>query len=174
MVHYRRDKTPAAVYFFTLSLKNRQSNLLTKHIALLGESFRHTRQHQPFKTRAVVVLPDHLHTLWELPDGDDDYSTRWRHIKTHFTRSLIKNGEPVFCNARGEFNIWQRRFWEHRIRNETDLCNHVDYIHHNPVKHGHVTKVMDWPYSSFHKFVKNGDLSPDWAGGYSPERNFGE
>ena len=129
MVNYRRDKTQGGTYFFTLALKDRSSNLLTKYIKSLGHSFRRARKNNPFATKAIVVLPEHLHVIWELPEGDEDYSTRWRQIKTYFLQEVLEFGEPLLKNRRNEYNLWQRRFWEHRIQDETDFFHHVNYIH---------------------------------------------
>ena len=108
-------------------------------------------------------MPDHLHTIWTLPENDADYSSRWRAIKSRFTRRLRTQGAPLQANSKGEYALWQRRYWEHTIRDEDDLQKHVDYIHYNPVKHGLVNRVTDWPYSSFHRYVRRGWLSQDWA-----------
>ncbi len=118
MVNYRRDITPGGTYFFTLLLRDRRSDLLTKHIKLLGQYFRHASKNNPFVTEAIVILPEHLHVVWWLPTDDHDYSTRWRQIKTYFTRALLNTGEPLVCNARNAYNLWQRRFLEHRIKND--------------------------------------------------------
>jgi putative transposase len=112
---------------------------------------------------AVVVLPDHLHTVWTLPRDDSDYSSRWRAIKSRFTRAIRKRGVSLIPNAKGEYDLWQRRYWEHTIRDMDDLQRHVDYIHYNPVKHGLVKRVADWPFSSFHRYVRLGWISPDWG-----------
>ena len=129
MVQYRRSRTPGATWFFTVNLRNRSSRHLITHIEDLRKAFENTRQRRPFKTLAIVILPDHLHMVMELPSGDSDYPGRWRSIKSHFTRSLVKNGLPLIKNPRGEYNLWQRRYWEHEIRNELDLQRHVNYIH---------------------------------------------
>ena len=163
MVNYRRDTMPGGTYFFTLSLKDRSSDLLTKHIKLLTQSFRQARKNNPFITEALVVLPEHLHVIWRLPMNDHDYSTRFRHIKTYFTQALINVGEPIFCNKRHEYNLWQRRFWEHRIRDETDLETHIAYIHYNPVKHRLVKSAVDWPFSSLHSYINKVTLYKDWG-----------
>jgi len=110
-----------------------------------------------------VVLPEHLHSIWALPLDDADYPKRWQAIKSRFTRSLVKEGEALTKNTKGEYDLWQRRYWEHLIRDESDLQRHVDYIHYNPVKHGHVLQVKDWPYSSFHRYIQKGYLNPNWA-----------
>lgn len=121
------------------------------------------RAQRPFTIDAIVILPDHLHTLWTLPDGDTDYSGRWRAIKSGFTHRLLPSGIPLVRDHRREYHLWQRRFWEHTIRDDADFQHHVDYIHWNPVKHGLTRNVADWPYSSFHPYVRLGLLANDWA-----------
>ena len=175
MVAYRRNRTCGACYFFTATLRDRNSRHLTNHIDLLRESIRRIRAERPFTLDAIVILPEHLHSLWTLPPEDADYSGRWRAIKSAFTRALVKQGIHIAQDHRSEYKLWHRRFWEHTIRNERDYAAHVDYIHFNPVKHGHVSRVIDWPYSSFHRYVKRGLLPADWGGGYvAPDRLFGE
>ena len=164
MVQYRRNRVPGGTYFFTLTLLNRRAITLVEHIDTLRVAFRRTLREHPFVINAMVVLPEHLHAMWSLPDGDDDYPGRWRSIKGHFTRTLVKQGVQFLQNSRGEYKLWQPRYWEHTIRDETDFARHTDYIHFNPVKHGWVTQVRDWPYSTFHQFVKHGVYPPDWAG----------
>ncbi len=125
---------------------------------------------------AIVILPDHLHTVWTLPEGNADFALRWRLIKSAFSRGL-PHGERVSASraAKDERGIWQRRYWEHTLRDERDFSRHVDYIHFNPVKHGHVSQVKDWPHSSFHRMVRLGVYTPDWAGDATDdERGFGE
>ncbi|HLF96411.1 MAG TPA: transposase [Methylococcaceae bacterium] len=165
MTNYRRHKIKGGVYFFTVNLAERQKTLLTDHVAALRESFRLVKTAHPFSVDAVVILPDHLHAIWTLPEGDDDFSLRWRQIKSAFSRSM-ENGERLSESRtmKAERGIWQRRFWEHAIRDETDYAAHVDYIHYNPVKHGHVEHVVDWPHSSFHRFVRAGVYPSNWAG----------
>ena len=163
MVQYRRSQTPGGTYFFTVNLRDRSSQNLITYIDDLRKAFHGVQQRRPFKTVAIVILPEHLHMVMELPSGDSDYPGRLRAIKSHFTRSLVKKGLPLTKNNKGEYNLWQRRYWEHVIRNELDLQRHVDYIHFNPVKHGHVNKAMDWPYSSFHRYVRNGLLGENWG-----------
>lgn len=172
MVNYRRDKTQGGTYFFTLTLKDRTSNLITKHIAALRHSFLQAQKNNPFTIHAVVVLPDHLHLIMELPEKDADYSTRLRQIKTYFLQEIKSSEEILLKNLRGEYNLWQRRFWEHRIRDESDFYSHVNYIHFNPVKHGLVKEVIEWPYSSFHRYVREGRLARNWGGVF--EGAFGE
>lgn len=165
MPNYRRNYVSGGTYFFTVTLLNRKSSLLTDNIELLRDSVRRVKQSRPFQIDAWVVLPDHLHTIWTLPDGDNDYSSRWRDIKKYFSRSLPKTEyrSPARQN-KNERGIWQQRFWEHTIRNDNDYARHMDYIHFNPVKHGLVEQVKDWPYSSFHRAVADGIYSADWAG----------
>jgi putative transposase len=163
MVNYRRYFVPGGTYFFTVALRDRRSNWLTKYAKQLGEAMRRVCEIHPYRTIAIVLMPDHLHTIWELPDDDFNYSLRWRCIKTAFARNVRKLGVKVEKNQFRENVIWQRRFWEHTIRNERDLNAHLDYIHYNPVKHGYVEKVSDWPYSSYHQFVKRGWLPRDWC-----------
>ncbi|MCK5718863.1 MAG: transposase [Thiomargarita sp.] len=162
---YKRVKIEGACYFFTVVLAQRQGNhLLVEHIDTLRESFRHIQKNHPFVMNAVVILPDHLHCIWQLPKGDSNFSSRWRLIKSYFSKS-IKTGEYVSKSRQGknERGIWQRRFWEHVIRDEEDYTRHVEYIHYNPVKHGYVDNVKDWKYSSFHHWVARGIYPIDWA-----------
>jgi putative transposase len=163
MVFYRRNRVASGTYFFTVTLRDRRSDALVRHAGLLRESFRAVRSKRPFTIDAVVILPDHLHTIWTLPKGDADYSGRWRAIKSHFSQYLTKTGFPLNQNKRGEYDLWQRRFWEHTIRDDDDFTRHVDYIHWNPVKHGLVERVSEWPYSSFHRFVRLGYYPLNWA-----------
>lgn len=153
MVAYRRDFTPGGTYFFTVVLRDRRACLLTDHHHLLRDAFQSTRVTRPFSLRAMVLLPDHLHAIWTLPDGDADYPGRWRAIKSGFVRRLAAQGVPIKRNRRGEADVWQRRYWEHRIRDERDFCAHVDYIHFNPVKHGYAASPAAWPHSTFHAHV---------------------
>ncbi|MBN8964752.1 MAG: transposase, partial [Rhizobiales bacterium] len=145
-------------------------------IGALRVAFRETKTRHPFSIEAIVVLPDHLHTIWSLPEGDSDFATRWRLIKASFSRALPA-GEQISESrtGKGERGIWQRRYWEHTLRDESDFARHADYIHFNPVKHGHSTRVVDWPHSSFHRMVRLGVYPADWAGdAQSGEDGFGE
>lgn len=164
MVNYRRDYSKGAIYFFTVTLQNRQSTYLTSYIDLLGHVFRQVRAKAYFTTHAIVVLPEHLHTIWELPPDDCDYSLRWRLIKTGFAQGLINKKISLIKNHRKEYNLWQNRFWEHRIRDENDLQKHIDYIHNNPVKHGYSQTPIDWPHSSIHRYIKRGIIPKHWGG----------
>ena len=162
---YIRARIPGASYFFTVNLAERRGNdLLVRRIDDLREAFRDTRRRHPFSLDAIVVLPEHLHCLWRLPPGDDDFPVRWRLIKSHFSRR-IEPGERISPSRRrkGERGLLQHRYWEHVIRDEADYRRHMDYIHFNPVKHGYVQAVGDWPYSSFHRWVERGIYSSDWA-----------
>jgi putative transposase len=170
MVIYRRNRAPGATYFFTLTLSDRSTRLLVDHIHRLRHAYALMRERHPFRTDAIVILPDHLHCIWTLPEGDDRYSMRWRLIKTSFTSGLRADGVIVGRRSNGERRIWQRRFREHTIRDADDLQRHVDYIHFNPVKHGHVERVADWPYSSLHRHVAKGLLPANWAGSLDAAR----
>jgi putative transposase len=164
MVLYRRNFVAGGTFFFTVTLADRRSSVLVQNIALLRYAFRITRSERPFAIDAVVVLPDHLHIVMTLPQDDADFPGRWKRIKSLFTRKVVAHGLGFKRNQRGEYALWQRRFWEHTIRDEEDLARHIDYIHYNPVKHGLVTQVCDWPHSSFHRYVKLGVLPRDWGG----------
>lgn len=168
MVRYRRNFLPNGTYFFTVALADRGSTTLVDHVDSLRAAFRAARNEKPFEIDAIVILPDHLHAIFTLPHGDADYSGRWRRIKGHFSSGLIAIGVAPRRHPNGELALWQRRFWEHTIRHEIDLERHVDYIHFNPVKHGWVAHARDWPYSSFHRYVRSGVLPIDWAGDVSP------
>lgn len=163
MVQYRRNYLPGGTFFFTVTLRNRQLRLLTEHLDLLRQAFREVRAERHFEIDAIVILPEHLHAIWTLPENDADYSTRWKSIKGSFTRRLKDRGLPFTPDARGEHGLWARRFWEHTIRDETDLQKHIDYIHFNPVRHAHVSRPIDWPHSSLRRYVKEGILSNDWG-----------
>lgn len=167
MSNYRRAWHPGGTYFFTVNLLNRSRNdLLIRHINVLREAVRLVRETHPFIIHAWVVLPDHLHCVIELPQGDIDFSVRWRLIKSHFSKALPAT-EAISSSRsrRNERGIWQRRFWEHLIRDEQDFSAHMDYVHINPQKHGLVSKVVDWPYSTFHRLVEQGIYPRNWAGG---------
>lgn len=164
MVFYRRSRIVNAPYFLTLTLSDRRSSLLVDHVGALREAFRETKRRYGFQTIAIALLPEHLHWLCALPEGDGDFSTRVRLIKRGFTMRLLAMGLDLSRNARGEYRLWQRRFWEHTVRDDDDLQRHVDYIHYNPVKHGLVGAAKDWPHSSFRRYVKEGLLDANWGG----------
>ncbi|MFC1665766.1 transposase [Pseudomonadota bacterium] len=166
MTNYRRSQIKGATYFFTVNCAKRHGDqLLIDHLDLLRKAFRKVKNEHPFKIDAIVILPDHVHCIWSLPQGDADYKIRWALIKAGFSRD-IPHGENRSHSRvkRGERGIWQRRYWEHKIRDVLDYQRHVDYIHWNPVKHGWVNQVADWPHSSFHVYVRRGILRKDWAG----------
>jgi putative transposase len=175
MPNYRRAFVPGGCWFFSVNLLDRRQTLLTDHIETLRCAVAAVRQKYPFQIDAVVVLPDHLHAVWTLPPGDADFSLRWRLIKTRFAKSLPKQEQlSAIRLARGERGVWQRRFWEHLIRDEADYARHVEYCYINPIKHGLVGRVGDWPHSSFHRDVERGTFPPDWAGDVNTVGEFGE
>ena len=175
MVRYRRNFVPGGMFFFTVTLNDRRSSALVDHVALLRAAFRKTRGERPFAIDAIVILPDHLHAIMTLPPDDSDFSGRWRRIKALFTRGVVAAGMPVSRDGRGEYALWQRRFWEHTIRDDSDFERCADYIHFNPVKHRLVTSPGLWPFSSLHRYVRAGVLPPDWGGdGRANNANFGE
>ena len=166
MPHYRRARVPGATYFFTVNLRERNLDLLVRHIDLLRTTVKATKARHPFHIDAWVVLPEHMHCLWTLPVGDPDFALRWKVIKAGFAKRLPKT-ETITTSqhSRRERGIWQRRYWEHLIGDENDYQRHFDYIHFNPLKHGHVQCLADWPCSSFHRAVRQGIYLPDWRGG---------
>lgn len=191
MSTYRRAAVPGATYFFTVALADRRSSALTDRVDALRSACAATLREHPARVEAMVVLPDHLHAVWRLPEGDADFPIRWRKLKARFTRaagmvgeSPTLRGEPEGPRAnpwprsaskarKGERGLWQRRYWEHLIRDDEDWRRHIEYCWINPVKHGLVRRVRDWPYSSFHREVRRGLVPEDWAG-EMPEGDFGE
>ncbi|MFZ2237263.1 MAG: transposase [Dokdonella sp.] len=165
MSNYRRLRSAGSTWFFTVNLLDRRRDpMLVRYIDHLRTCVVIERARRPFVIVGWVVLPNHMHWLWRLPADDTDYSTRWRRIKTDFSRGF-KGGEQRsdVRHERGKRGIWQRRFWEHRIRDEDDLRRHLDYIHFNPVKHGFADSPIDWPHSSFHEYVLKGTYPNDWG-----------
>ncbi|MDB5971564.1 MAG: transposase [Hydrocarboniphaga sp.] len=164
-MHYRRASAAGGIYFFTVNLADRSSQLLIEKISALRESVRLVKSRHPLEIDAWVVLPDHLHAVWTLPPGDADYSLRWALIKAGFSR-CVESGEPIGASRakKGERGIWQRRFWEHQIRDDKDFARHIDYVHINPVKHGYIQRAADWPHSTIHRYIRKGLMSRDWAG----------
>ena len=155
-MRYRRHYHAGGLYFFTLVSAQRQAILTHPEIRqTLRQAIRAVRQKYPFEIMAWVLLPDHLHTIWQLPENDVNYSERWRQIK-RFTQYHCRDQFP---------NIWQKRFWEHTIRDDVDFVRHLDYLHFNPVKHGYVDQVVNWEYSTFHRYVREGVYPADWGGG---------
>jgi|SRR5580704_6792277 putative transposase len=165
MSRYRRAKIEGGIFFFTVALADRSSDLLVQEIDRLRRSYKAMQERLPVETAAICILPDHIHALWQLPENDTDYMSRWSLFKTSFSRALPPSHTRSASKiAKREKGIWQRRYWEHAIRNDADFGRHVDYIHYNPVKHGLVPRVVDWPHSSFHRYVEQGILPDDWAG----------
>lgn len=169
MPEYRRCYIPGGTYFFTLVTCGRIPFLCTPTARqLLREKLQSCQERWPFQISAIVLLPEHLHTVWSLPGGEQNYSARWGWIKKEFTKSWLAAGgteqrittSKIAHRNRG---VWQARFWEHTIRDENDLARHFDYIHYNPVKHGLARCPRDWPYSSFHRWVAEGVYPVNWG-----------
>ena len=173
MPDYRRAYIKGGTYFFTVVIHDRRPVFKDKYtVDLLKNSFKRVMLAYPFEVDSIVVLPDHLHCIWILPDNDSDFSTRWRLIKSDFSRNYLVAPAAEISDSRRmkkERGIWQRRFWEHTIRNESDLNIHRDYIHYNPVKHGLVDSLATWQYSSYNAFVKKGLYPADWENPLSQE-----
>ena len=163
---YRRAVIPGGTFFFTVVTYNRIPLLAQDdHVALLRKAFHYVIHRHPFELEACVILPDHLHAIWTLPEHDHDYSLRWRLIKSYFSHKL--QDEPTSSTpsriSKQEQAVWQRRFWEHSILDDDDYERHLDYIHYNPVKHGLASSPGSWPYSSFPQWVNKGVYAPDWG-----------
>ncbi len=173
---YHRAFVPGGTFFFTVVTYRRRRLLVgDRPIELLRQAFSYVIGNHPFTIDAAVILPDHIHTIWTLSPGDSDFSARWRLLKSHFTHHFVQQDYgalPLSRLNKGEQAVWQRRFWEHTIRDEADYLRHVEYIHYNPVKHGYVLSPKDWPHSSFHQYVRDGLYSADWGAG--DELEFGE
>lgn len=182
MSSYIRFYQPGACYFFTVVTHHRQqilTNVTSR--AFLRSSIKKVQLEYPFTINAWVLMPDHMHCIWTLPEGDSDFSKRWGLIKAGFTKQAKIVHEKSLAKSfsrekHRESTIWQRRFWEHRIRDQEDFNRHFDYIHWNPVKHGLVESAVDWPYSSFHRYLKEGVYGKDWgvSENVSDKPNFGE
>lgn len=166
MPNYRRAFVPGGTWFFTVNLLQRQNNdLLVRKIELLRNVVGKVRAKHPFAIDAWVVLPEHMHCVLSLPVNDSDFSLRWRLIKSDFSRALPKT--EIISAVRKKYKergIWQRHYWEHLIRDELDYQKHIDYVHLNPLKHGLVKQVRDWPYSTFHRDVARGIYPLNWCG----------
>lgn len=175
MPDYRRNRIAGGTYFFTVNLLDRRSDLLVAQIDALRAAVRAVRARTPFHIDAWVVLPDHMHCLWTLPEGDAEFPGRWYAIKVAFSKrvSPIEPRSPVRLR-RGERGIWQRRYWEHTIRDDRDYALHMDYIHFNPVKHGFASAPADWPFSSFRRCVARGLYPREWIGGDAELPDAGE
>ncbi|WP_347332518.1 REP-associated tyrosine transposase [Marinimicrobium locisalis] len=162
MSSYRRNFLPGGTFFFTVTLADRRADWLVRHVDVLREVVKAVRQRSPFLIDAWVVLPEHIHAVWTLPHLDTDYPGRWREIKKQFSKMVRALEGPDQVPDAGA--LWQRRYWEHTIRSEGDYRAHIDYAHFNPVKHGWVDRVVDWPYSTFHRAVRAGLYPEDWGG----------
>jgi putative transposase len=175
MPNYIRWKQEGATYFFTVVTYLRRPILINERArSLLRRAMADVRQRLPFDMPISVLMPDHLHCIWTLPKNDNDFSERWRRIKERFTREWLAGGgrdSSISPQSReqGRRGVWQPRFWEHRIRDEDDYLHHRDYIHLNPVKHGQARNPGDWPWSSFHRHVREGWLDPNWPGSSAVE-----
>jgi putative transposase len=166
-MQYRRAYVPGGSYFFTVVTEQRRRLFAdVSNVMLLRQAIRTVMRNRPFTIDAIVVLPDHIHCIWSLPPGDADFATRWRLIKTWFTKHLLLR-EHIRPNTarihKCRQAVWQHRYWEHLLRDEADYQCHVDYIHYNPVKHGYVSKPVEWPFSSLKRYVKQGVLPADWG-----------
>jgi putative transposase len=161
---YKRSIAAEATYFFTLNLQNRKSTLLIDHIDKIRFSFKKVQRNHPFTIDAIVILPDHLHFMMTLPKGDSDFSKRLNLIKGTFSRQIVPSESiSLSRKKKRERGIWQRRFWEHLIRDDKDYEQHINYIHYNPVKHRYVSCPTQWPYSSIHRFIQKDVLPSNWA-----------
>jgi putative transposase len=175
MPNYRRNRVPGGTYFFTVNLLDRHSDLLVRHVEALRSAVRRVRARTPFHIDAWAVLPDHMHCVWTLPEGDADFPGRWHAIKTTFSKVLpVTEARTDVMIRRGERGMWQRRYWEHTIRDGRDYAAHLDYTHFNPVKHGLVEHPRDWPFSSFRRCVACGLYPSDWGGGEAELAEAGE
>lgn len=169
MPNFRRAKVAGGTFFFTL-VTARRSPILCEPFAasLLRQCFRDARLRRPFRIDAIVVLPDHMHTMWTLPQGDSDFSRRWSDFKANFTRRWLRAGGSERAvssdqQRQGRRGVWQPRFMEHTIRDEEDFHAHLDYIHFNPVKHGLVQRPIDWKLSSIHRYARMAWYARDWG-----------
>ena len=166
-MEYRRARFEGGTYFFTLvTHKRREILTMPENVVLLRNAIRYVMDNHPFKIDAFILLPDHLHCIWTLPQNDFDFSMRWRLIKSYFSRNCAERYKirPVESRRKKkEQAVWQQRFWEHTIKNDRDFERHVEYIHYNPVKHGFVKKPSCWEFSSFHRYVKLGQYDLNWG-----------
>lgn len=180
MPNYRRAHIPGGTFFFTVVTHRRRRLFhIEANRKLLGDIIRETQLEWPFEMNAIVLLPDHLHAIWTLPPGDENYSGRWSVIKKNFTTRFLANGgiDAKVSSGKqreGRRGVWQRRFWEHTLDSEDDFQTHFDYIHYNPVKHKLVKCPGDWKASSFHRWVQAGVYPADWACGRYPSPTFPE
>ena len=174
-MRYRRATLAGATYFFTVNLADRRADHLTRHSDLLRDVIHRVKMAHPFHIDAMVVLPDHIHTMWTLPEDDADYPMRWSLIKAGFSRGLATTERINDSRqSKRERGVWPRRYWEHLIRDDRDYATHVDYMHINPVKHEYVIRAVDWPHSSIHQYIERGWLAADWAVAPDNIGDFGE
>ena len=159
---YRRIYQPGGCYFFTVVTEHRRP-ILIDHVDALRRAFRLAMARRPFHIDGIVILPDHLHTVWRLPEGDADFSLRWMTIKRLFSAGMAAVPTSESQRSRREKGIWQRRFWEHAVRDEEDWRRHMDYLHYNPVKHGYCAAPVDWQFSSFGRCVSARLYTADWG-----------
>ena len=176
MPKFHRNYVPGGTYFFTAATYGREPIFASETARrLLGQVMRECNERYPFATDAIVLLPDHMHIIWRLPSGDDDYSRRWAWLKRRFTKQWLAEGAPERRTTTAQRQqrrkgVWQPRYWEHTISDEDDYEQHVNYVHYNPVKHGYVACPHEWPYSSFHRYVRQGHFVREWCCGGSEVR----
>lgn len=174
-MRYRRAWQPGGTWFFTVNLHDRDETLLVDNVKLLRAAFRTVQRRHPFDIDAIVILPDHLHAIFTLPAGDGDFSMRWNQIKGRFSKALPRSESLTPTQQRRrERGIWQHRYWEHLIRDERDLENHVNYVHINPVNRGYAQRASEWPHSSIHRYIGHGLILEDWATDVTAGDNRGE
>ena len=173
MPDWRRSQVPGGTFFFTVVTDNRIPLFASADARkMLGQVLRECRRQWPFNLDGIVLLPDHLHVIWSLPRGDMNYSRRWAWLKSQFTQRWIAAGGQAQSVTSGRHRdgrkgVWQPKFWEHTLQDDEDFERHLNYIHYNPVKHGYVSSPRDWPWSSFHRYVKAGVYDADWGSGTS-------
>jgi len=171
MPDYRRSYVKGGTYFFTVVTYGRLPILTSKPARdILHQVWAEVKERFYFDTIAICLLPDHLHCIWRLPEGDANYPVRWKEIKRRFTLRYLAEVGPgeernLSRQKKHEAAVWQRRYWEHTLSSQEDIEEHLDYIHYNPIKHGYVKQSSNWPFSSFSRYVKQGIYEPDWAGG---------
>ncbi|MDZ7803396.1 REP-associated tyrosine transposase [Thiohalophilus sp.] len=162
MSDYQRVYVRGGIYFFTVVTANRCPIFnSSSSVDILRNGFRYVKERRPFEMDAIVILPEHLHCIWRMPEDDADFSNRWKMLKGYVTRHL----------SWVSGNIWQPRFWEHLIRDEEDWRRHIDYIHYNPIRHGLVNDPVVWPFSSYQKYLEIGYYSSGW--GKNEPKNIG-
>ena len=167
-MRYRRARVAGGCYFFTVVTFRRCKLFADEYaVSVLRDAFRVVMVRRPFVMNAAVVLPDHMHCIWTLPENDADFAGRWRLIKTSVTKKLSDYAATRLIRpTQSPRSVWQHRYWEHLIRDDDDYRAHIDYVHYNPVKHGHVRRPLDWRYSSIHRYVADGSLPTDWGAAF--------